>query len=187
MGHHDTRYIVAAFLMSAGNQSFFASSTCWTDPCTTWHPQFYEQSLGAPLSRGEAVGTVWSRRFEHTTVTLDCKARTATITNWPTPPPTPPPPPPPPPPPQPPTPTKGSWGKPWYCTSCANSGSLIKNLGVSKTLTECEAACVATASCAFVNFAYANGACELFGNCTPPMHYPGCTGDVWWTTFQYGR
>ena len=77
------RYTVAAFLMTAGNQSFFASSTCWVDPCTTWHSEFYDRPLGSPLGPGQQVSaSEWHRQFEHVNVTLDCTARTATIEGW---------------------------------------------------------------------------------------------------------
>jgi hypothetical protein len=70
-----TEYTVAAFLMGAGNQSFLASSSCWTDPCTQWHPEFYDQKLGAPKELGysdPASPTIWHREFAHATVDLNC-------------------------------------------------------------------------------------------------------------------
>ena len=49
-GHVD-QYTIAAFLMSAGNQSFLAVQSSWTDPGTVWHPQYFDQPLGAPKGK----------------------------------------------------------------------------------------------------------------------------------------
>ena len=68
--------------MDAGNQSFLASCSCWTDPCTQWHPEFYDKKLGAPKGLGHsdpASPKEWHREFEHATVDLDCNAKSATI------------------------------------------------------------------------------------------------------------
>jgi hypothetical protein len=191
-----TTYQTAAFLVGAGNQSFFASAMGWTDPGTTWQPNFYDQPLGKPLGRALVQGTKWTRHFAHTSVTLDCADKSATITNWPTPPPPPPPSPPVPPSPPPTPPAKGAWSRAWNCTSCEQSKSRLKVLGRGKSLEACKAACVATESCGFVNFNYgpgtANGSlgCDLYSSCIPPMHLkPSCAGkfDGWWNTFIYGR
>jgi hypothetical protein len=192
-----TTYQTAAFLVGAGNQSFFASATGWTDPGTVWQPDFYDQPLGKPLGKAEVLGTKWTRHFEHTTVTLDCATKTAEISNWPVPPPppTPPPAPPSPPPAQPPTPTKGEWSVAWNCTSCEKSQSRLKVLGAGLSLDECKSACMATSTCGFANFNYGPGTphgslgCDLYSSCTPPMHLRTCVGkfDGWWNTFIYGR
>eukprot|EP00040_Diaphanoeca_grandis_P044010 m.11044 g.11044 ORF g.11044 m.11044 type:complete len:492 (-) comp8613_c0_seq2:135-1610(-) len=179
------QYVVAAFLMTAGNQSFFASSTCWVDPCTTWHSQFYDQPLGAPKGPAVSEGTKWTREFEHTTVSLDCSAKTSTISGWPSPPPTPPPPPPPPPAPLPPKPVNGKWSAQAYCTACHNPPLI--NKGTNFNLTQCENYCVGDAQCTFINYAYSNGACMLFAGCDAPWHFPNCKGNTWWTTLEYGR
>ena len=196
-----TTYQTAAFLVGAGNQSFFASATGWTDPGTVWQPEFYDQPLGKPLGRAEVSGTKWTRHFEHTTVTLDCGTKTAEISDWPVPPPppptppTPPTPPPTPPPPQPPTPTKGRWSVAWNCTSCEKSRSRLKILGAGLSLEECKSACVGTPTCRFANFNYGPGTprgslgCDLYSSCSPPMHLKTCGTqfDGWWNTFIYGR
>ncbi len=172
--------------MSAGDQSFFASCNCWTDPCTTWHPEFYEQPLGAPLGVGLANGSVWTRQFEHANVTLDCSAGTAHIDGWAPPSPAPSPPPPPP------LPPKGQWGTPANCTSCDRSGPALQQISVPVSLAACQAACVADANCTAVDFAHHQDAptgpgCQLYRDCHVAWHEAGCTADEWWTVLLYGR
>lgn len=190
-----TTYKAASFLVGAGEQSFFASCTSWTDPGTVWHPDFFDHPLGKPLGRAEVTGTRWTRRFAHTTVTLDCadpSAGIANISGWPVPPP---PPPPAPSPPEPKPPAKGAWSAAWNCTSCERSNSRIRALGRGLTLDACKASCVANSKCTFVNFNYGNGSthgslgCDIYSSCSPPMHLSTCAGvfDGWWNTFIYGR
>lgn len=81
-------YTVAAFLVSAGNQSFLAAQSSWTDPGTVWHPEFFDQPLGAPKGPASISGTAWHREFEHVTVDLDCRTRSSKIEGWQLPPPT---------------------------------------------------------------------------------------------------
>ena len=178
-----TRYLVASFLVSAGDQSFFGSNRAWTDP-QAWHAEFYDQPLGAPLGPASVAGTTWRREFEHTTVELDCVARTASISNWPTPPP----------PPTPTPPATGQWGAPRYCTSCDSRAPPYcqppncRDVG-SMSVSACKAACVTDPSCVFINAAPVSAntsACQLFGTCHA-WQRPGCAGRAWWTTYQYGR
>jgi len=69
------QYTVAAFLMAAGNQSFLAAQSSWTDPGTQWHPEYFDQPLGAPKGPATVSGTTWHREFAHVTLDLDCKNR----------------------------------------------------------------------------------------------------------------
>jgi hypothetical protein len=189
------QYTIAAFLVSAGNQSFFATQSSWTDPGTVWHPEYFDQPLGEPRGAAVVSGTTWHREFEHVTVDLDCKSRSATLKGWTFPPPPPPPLPPPPPPPQPPAPAKGQWGAPWYCISCSGTpGALLRDMGRNVSLPACQVACVANAKCTYINFGFnsagivAEEACQLYSSCKGwgvPTCDPAKHG--WWTTFQYGR
>ena len=191
------QYTVAAFLMAAGNQSFLAVQSSWTDPGTKWHPEYFDQPLGVPTGPATRVsGTSWHREFAHVTVDLDCKARSSKITGWKLPPLPPPPPPYPPPPPQPPAPAKGQWGAPWYCISCGHtSGALLKDLGRNVSLPACQAACVGDSRCHYINFGFGasvqDEACQLYSACEGWDGKPAVNCDPekhgWWTTFQYGR
>ena len=189
-------YVAAAFLVSAGAQSFLASSHCWVDPCTTWDPTFFDQPLGAPRGRARVDGSVWAREFEHVNVTLDCAKKTARLDGWvgaPTPAPTPPTQPPTPPPTLPPPPPKGSFGQAVNCTSCEQGGTASKTYPCPFSLAQCEAACAADAHCAFINFASNQpggrgcDACKLYAACDPLWFNQGCKAPEWWTTYAYGR
>ena len=182
---------MAAFLVSAGNQSFFAVQSSWTDPGTTWHPHF-DQKLGAPKGLATVTGTRWHREFEHATVDLDCSSRSSKIAGWTLPPPTPSPPSTP----QPPPPAKGKWGAPWYCISCSRTpGALLKDLGRNISLPSCQAACESERDCRFINFGFGASvleeACQLYSACEGWNGKPAVKCDpaehAWWTTFQYGR
>ena len=185
-------YDVASFLMGAGNQSFFASCTCWTDPCTSWHPQYYDQRLGPPKGPGQLVNgstTQWRREFEFVNVTLDCFHRTANFEGWnstaPSPAPVAPPTPSPAPPP------KGQWSPPYHCTSCNEGETPLQQIMIPVTLAECESACVNNSKCTAIGFGvhqdHHGEGCQLFASCDRPWHYPGCHSDEWWTTYLFGR
>jgi len=75
-------FTLAAFLVSAGDTSFFAFSDGWYYNGTRWHDE-YDLPLGAPTgpAKVDASG-IWHRDFEAgVSVTLDLKAHTATI-DW---------------------------------------------------------------------------------------------------------
>lgn len=73
-----------------------------------------------------------------------------------------------------------------YCTSCAPSNTVLKDLGLGVSLAACQAACEANPQCRYINIALPpeNQACELFATCGSPSHNPGCTGQDWWTTYR---
>ena len=98
-------YCLAAFLIVAGEYSYWGMGNGWGIDSFPWYPEF-DRPLGQPMSSATSIGIgLYFRAFEHLNVTLNTALKTAKIL-WhglppiptpPTPPPTPPPPPPPPP------------------------------------------------------------------------------------------
>ena len=67
---------LAAFLVVAGNYSYFMASAGWLDAGWTWHPE-YDVDYGTPLARAsvavdKAGGAVYTRMYTRCTVTVNC-------------------------------------------------------------------------------------------------------------------
>lgn len=108
-------YCLAAFLIVAGEYSYWGMGSGWSTTSFPWYPE-YDRPLGHPIGAAQSFGSGrYFRAFEHLNVTLDTAQKTAEI-QWhglgPVPQPPLPPPPPPPPPPAPTgsyTAVKGQW------------------------------------------------------------------------------
>lgn len=83
VGNPDTRDCLAAFLIGAGNNSFFSGPDAWNvrqsaedptgiqDVVARWRPE-YEKPLGPPKSLGQlGANNVWHREFEHAAVAFN--------------------------------------------------------------------------------------------------------------------
>ena len=84
--------------------------------------------------------------------------------------------------------TPDPWLAPEDCTSCERedgSNKPLKTLGTGVPLEKCQAACVTTFGCSFINFAYGNKACQLYEGCANPWVRSNCRPHSWWTTFQF--
>jgi hypothetical protein len=83
-------------------------------------------------------------------------------------------------------PPTGGWGPAHSDLSCEHSPA-IANLGKGLSVGGCKAACAASDSCTFINYAVAGDhECVLFADCSNPWCKSGAVG-AWWTTFEYGR
>lgn len=72
-------YTLAAFLITASDASFFGFSDKWYFNGTTWHEE-YNRPLGAPKGdAAQGADGVWSRDFEHASVTLDVAKHQSSI------------------------------------------------------------------------------------------------------------
>jgi len=58
---------------------YFGSGQHWDDP--GWHVRWpeYDRKLGEPLAPYTRDGYIFTRRFEHLTVTADCESLAATF------------------------------------------------------------------------------------------------------------
>ena len=101
-------YCLAAFLIVAGEYSYWGMGGGWGVDSFPWYPE-YDRPLGKPLGDARSLGPGrYFRAFEHLNVTLDTGKNTAVI-SWHGLGPVPGPPPPPPPPPGPPVPPVGRY------------------------------------------------------------------------------
>eukprot|EP01052_Picozoa_sp_SAG31_P010488 SAG31_NODE_575_length_13961_cov_41.577550_10_plen_421_part_00 len=150
-------YCLAAFLVVAGEYSYWGMGSGWSTGSFPWYPEF-ERPLGKPLGVAETRGPgKYFRKFEHLNVSLDTTQKTAQIL-WhglgpvPTPPPPPPPVPVPPPPPASPvgdyTSIKGQWvihqnppsftdDKSFTCTNQTFDGCATEAAGACDKLSGC--------------------------------------------------
>jgi hypothetical protein len=72
---------LASFLIAAGPQCYFQYTWGWNSDCGTfdWHPEF-DKPLGAPKGDAKRDGCQYTREFEHASVFVDLKTKTARIT-----------------------------------------------------------------------------------------------------------
>ena len=75
-------YCLAAFLIVAGEHSYWGMGHGWGVGSFPWYPEF-DRTLGKPLGDASSPGPgLYVRAFEHLNVTLDSGKKIATI-NWP--------------------------------------------------------------------------------------------------------
>lgn len=75
-------FSLAAFLVAAEKYCYFNYGWGWdyTNGWMLWYPQ-YDKPLGPPRGKASRSGWVYTRDFEHASVTVDLKSETAKI-NW---------------------------------------------------------------------------------------------------------
>lgn len=73
---------LASFLIAAGPNCYFQYTWGWNADCGTfdWHPEF-DKPLGAPKADAKRDGFQYTREFEHASVFVDLKTKTAKI-DW---------------------------------------------------------------------------------------------------------
>lgn len=73
---------LASLLIAAGLRSYFQYTWGWNADCGTfdWHPEF-DKPLGAPKGDATRDGFQYTREFEHASVFVDLKTKTAKI-DW---------------------------------------------------------------------------------------------------------
>ena len=78
----EREYCLAAFLIVAGNYSYWGMGSGWGVSSFPWYPEF-ERPLGKPLA--DAASTApgkYFREFEHLNVTLDTRKKTAQVSHF---------------------------------------------------------------------------------------------------------
>ena len=82
LAREQIRFPLACFLVAAGSRCYFQYTWGWDADCGTfdWYPEF-DKPLGAPKGDAQREGWIYSREFEHASVSVNLEGRTAKI-DW---------------------------------------------------------------------------------------------------------